>query len=246
MTELKPASQRRNGQMITPPRKPPTSTEPVVIKPKSTKVITEEIKAPEIQLPKTINLAKANSDILRSVIPGWVFRQAPFAYRPRAFAIESDRLNSRIMSTDIQNNSLRQWIKNPTSPINFCVTGSPDDSKAAYFAAYLMYIHIKHLGSRAVPVWETLYGGYAEPNVMNRSENLGAPTMLVLHNLAVNSVSAKIGKAQDLIERFPNIPKIIVGAGEDPISFMSMRLYKAVQGIAYLSESLVKKSIEVI
>lgn len=243
MTELKPVRRRQGGQMITPPRKPVAKeAEPT----KAPQVITEEAKDPEIQLPKSINLSKFNSDVLRSVVPSWIFRQAPFQYRPQSFAIESDRLNSRIMSGDIQRNSLRQWIKSPMAPINFCITGSPDDSKAAYFAAYMMYLHMKHLGSRAVPVWETLYGGYSEPGVMTRSENLGAPTILVIHNLAVNSVSSKIGKAQDLIERFPNIPKIIVGAGEDPISFMSTRLFKSVQGIAYFSESIVKKSIEVI
>lgn len=245
MTELKPATQRRNGQMIVPPRKKAAESAPEEA-PKPAKVVTEEPKATEIELPRRINLGKNTSDILRSEVPGRVFRQPPFTYDPKPFAVESERLNSRIMSADIQRNSLRQWIKNPTSPINYCVSGSPDDSKAAYFAAYLLSVHIKHLGSRATPVWETLYGGYGEPEIMNRSENLGAPTILVIHNLAINSVSSKIGKAQDLIERFPNIPKIIVAAGEDPISFMSMRLFKAVQGVAYFSESIVKRSFEVI
>lgn len=246
MTELKPAPKRRNGQMITPPRKPTQETAAPESKPRPTKVVTAEVTAPEIQLPKSITLSKTNSDVLRSVVPGWVFRQPPFQYRPQAFAIESDRLNTRIMSSDIQKNSLRQWIKNPTSPINFCVAGSPDDGKAAYFAAYLLYLHIKHLGAHAVPVWETLYSGYENPSVMSRSENLGAPTILVIHNLSSSSNNSKINKAQDLIVRFPNIPKIIVAAGEDPISFMSMRLYKAVQGVAYFSESIVKRSFEVI
>lgn len=244
MTELKPAPSRRNGQMIVPPRKKVAEPSPEPQKPPV--VVTEEPKATEIELPRRINLAKNTLDVLRSEVPGRVFRQPPFTYDPRPFAVESERLNSRIMSADIQKNSLRQWIRNPTAPINYCVSGSPDDSKAAYFAAYLLAVHIKHLGSRATPVWETLYGGYAEPDVMNRSENLGAPTILVIHNLAINSVSSKIGKAQDLIERFPNIPKIIVAAGEDPISFMSMRLFKAVQGVAYFSESIVKRSFEVI
>lgn len=196
-------------------------------------------------IPRTISI-KNPSDILRSVVPSHVFRTPSFAYEPRAFAVESERLNSRILSAEVQVRNLKDWMLDPTAPITYSVSGNPDDSKANYFAAYLLSLHIRKLGARANPVWETLYGGYADPDVLSRSENLGKPTILIMSNLAVNSVSSKIGKAQDLLQRFGSIPRIVVSAGEDPLSFLSARLHKPVQAIAYFSESIVKQTIQVI
>lgn len=206
---------------------------------------TEGVEEVAVVLPRNIHL-RAPSEVLKATVPGSVFRCAPFKYEPRTFVVESERLNSKIMSHELQTRSLKDWLRDPISPLVYSVAGNPDDSKAAYFAAYLVSIHMRKLGARANPVWEVLYGGYHDPKVLARSENLGRPTLLVVSNLASNSIGSKIGKAQDLIEQFSSIPIIIVSAGEDPLSFMSARMHKPVQAIAYFSESLVKKTIEVI
>lgn len=270
MVELKgaPKKRGRHGGPVVPPRKPQVE-EPEVAptdpaedmlsaqsgaedletpKKRARRLKAEEqegVEEVEITLPRHIRIRNP-SDVFKSIVPASVLRVPAFPYEPRSFVVDSDRLREKIILDSVQTRNLREWMADPTAPITYSVSGNPNDSKANLFAAYLLSIHMKKLGVKANPVWETLYGGFSDPKVLTRSENLGRPTILIISNLAINSVNSKIGKAQDLIEQFQSIPRIIVSAGEDPISFMSTRLHKPVQGIAYFSESLVKKTVQVI
>jgi hypothetical protein len=174
---------------------------------------------------------------IASEVPGSVWRQGKFYWTPQAFVVESDRLDGRIIEAEPQENSLRSFIEKPARGINYVVTGNPDDSRAKYFAAYLVTLHKERLGLRASVYWETVYGGFQNP-LLDKSI---APTLLVLSNLTSESTAVKIEKTRDLIERFPNCTKVIVGAGEDPISFASTRLRIPVHGIAYFPSKHVKQ-----
>lgn len=183
-----------------------------------------------------------NRKLLSGIVHGSVWRQGAFSWEPNAFVVESPRLQSKIVEASKQAQSLEAFKENPGRPMLYVVSGNPDDSKAKYFAAYLAYLHKCKYEHRADIHWEPVYGGFDNPLLRKDVE----PTMLILSNLTENSTNVKLEKAKDLIERFPNIPIVVVCSGEDPISFASTKLYCPVHGIAYFSNSLVKAVQEVI
>lgn len=179
---------------------------------------------------------------LDGIVHGSVWRQGEFVFEPNDFVIESPRLENRIIAGSVQEKSLQTFIENPSSPMVYIVSGNPDDSKAKFFAAYLASLHKTKLGSKADIIWEPVYGGFDNPLLKKDIE----PSMLILSNLAENSTNLKFEKVRDLIERWPSIPRIIVCAGEDPISFGASRLHISVHGIAYFGSKLSKTMQEVI
>jgi hypothetical protein len=183
--------------------------------------------------------------LVREVVPGHVFRQSAFKFQPSAFGLESQRLNERIIEASVQTNSLSLFLKDPTRALVYSVSGNPDESKARYFAAYLVQEHIKAMGEYANVIWYPMYGGYSNP-LMDRSDDLGMPSMIVLTNLTPVSTQIKLEKARDILARYQDIPRIVVSAGMDPLSFMTTRLHSAVNALAYFSESLVKMKVQII
>ncbi len=181
-------------------------------------------------------------DLLAGIVHGSVWRQNHFVWEPTSFVIESPRLESRIVPASKQLKSLEAFIEKPNRPMIYVVCGSPDDSRAKYFAAYLAYIHKCKYLHRADIYWEAVFGGFENPLLKKDV----SPTMLIISNLAENSTAVKIEKAKDLIEKYPNIPRIVVCAGEDPISFAATKLHVPAHGIAYFSSSLSKTVQEVI
>lgn len=178
---------------------------------------------------------------LAGIVHGSVWRQGDFRWEPSSFVIESPRLENRIIEASKQRESYDNFVLNPTRPMVYVVCGNPDDSKAKYFAAHLAFHHIKKLGHRADIHWEPLFGGFENSLIRKDVE----PTMIIISNLAENSTTVKLEKARDIIERFPNVPRVVVCCGEDPISFASTKLYVPAHGIAYFSNSLVKAVQEI-
>jgi hypothetical protein len=72
------------------------------------------------------------------------------------------------------------------------------------------------------------------------------PSMLIISNLAENSTAMKIEKCKDLLEKFPNIPRVVVVAGTDPVSFAATQLHVPAHGICYISSALSKSVQQVI
>lgn len=238
MDLIKGGGKKGKGKFV-PPKKP-RANEVLEEKPSKAKRIREEA-IDDSKVPSKIEV-KRHGHIL-NVVPGHVWRTASFKWNPVPFVTESEQLNSKFIEPDKQDGSLVRFLDNPRVPMIYGISGSPDDSKAKYLAAYLVAAHIKALGSDANPIWNPMYGGFDNPLL---TEDRAPPTMLVLTNLTPNSTNFKLEKTRDLIERFPNIPRIIVIAGLDPMSFLATKLYVPVNGLAYLSEGLVKKQIEVI
>lgn len=185
------------------------------------------------------------SPIIKSIVPGHVFRQVPFKFAPITFAPESERLNDKFFEPNVQNHSLAVFNKDPTTKMIYGISGNPDDSKAKYFAAYLVQQHIKALGSSAVVVWNPIYGGY-QNQLMDRSSDSNSPTLIVLTNLTPLSTNLKLEKARDILEKYTDIPRIVVCAGIDPVSFLATQLFVPIHGLAYFSEPLVKQRIEIL
>lgn len=178
-----------------------------------------------------------------NIAPAHVLAQSPFTFEPQDFGLESEALEEKIVSEQVQMRSLKRFLKDPTSPVIYGVAGSPDDMRARYFAAYLVQAHVKHLGARANVKWITLYGDYKNVHL---ADDVARPSMVVLTNLAPNSTNVKLEKARDIIEFYSDVPCVVVNAGMDPMSFLMTRLYCAVNAMAYFSLGLVKQRVKVI
>lgn len=171
---------------------------------------------------------KVDKHLLEPIVHPSIWLQRPFKFDPMGFVPESNRIEQKIVDASKQEQSLAYFESNPNAPMIYVVAGNPDDSKAKYFASYLVEIHVKSQGSKADVIWETMTGSWESP-AMKRDQ----PSLLVLSNLTDISSKVKLEKARDLIEKWPTIPRIIVCAGEDPISFAVNRLRTAAHGIAY-------------
>jgi hypothetical protein len=212
-----------------------------IVPPSKNKKRRAEDQVVDTDLPTKIEVHAKGS--IMNVVPGHVWRTKAFKWNPLTFATEAEQLNSKFIEPSKQDKSLSMFIKNPETPMIYGVSGNPDDSKAKYFAAYLIDLHMKHLKADANPVWATLYGGFDNPYLSN---DKASPTILVISNLTPNSTTTKLEKARDLIEAFPDIPRIVLCAGMDPLSFLTTRLHVPVHGLAYFSEALIKARVEII
>lgn len=188
-----------------------------------------------------MKIAIPNKRLLDGVVHGSVWRQGDFQWEPQAFVLESEKLEGKIIEASVQQESLDNFIAHPLEPQIYVVAGSPDDSKAKYFAAYLAYQHMKLIQFHSV-AWEPVFGGF-ENRLMKSEASL---SMLIISGLAENSTNFKLEKARDLIERYADIPRIIVCAGEDPISFAATRLHVPCHSMAYFPSRLSRTAQEVI
>jgi len=168
------------------------------------------------------------------------FRLKRLQWNPSGFVIEHERMEHKIIEASVQDMSLAKWEDNPKAPMTYVVAGSPEDEVAKYFAAYLVDVHRQRLGINANVHWETVFNGYDNPILKSGI----SPTLIVLSNLSVKSNFLKYDKAKDVIERFPSIPKIVVVAGEDPISFAAQRLHIPCHGIAYFANAKASKNVQ--
>jgi hypothetical protein len=182
-----------------------------------------------------------NRSLLDGIVHGSVWRQGAFTWEPTAFVLESEKLEGKIIEASVQDESLQHFRENPLEPQIYVVSGSPDDSKAKYFAAYLAMIHMNAVKFHSV-VWEPIFGGF-DNRLMKTEQQL---SMLIISGLAENSTNFKIEKARDLIERFADIPRVVVCAGEDPISFASTKLHVPCHSMAYFPSRLARTVQEVI
>jgi hypothetical protein len=201
---------------------------------------------PTGQLPAKIEVRQTPE--MRSIVPGTVWRTSPFKWNPITFGLESERLNEKTIGSEVQDKSLRMFLDEPSYPYIYGVSGNPDDGDAKYFAAYLVQQHMQFMGLKANVVWHTLYGDFNNRILREYDEIDGKspPSLIVLSNLTPNSTNVKLEKARDILERFADIPRIVVCAGEDPMSFFTTRLYSPIHALAYFSSTLVKKKFEVI
>ncbi len=254
---IKPKNMQRRRQAsgpIKPPPKPKPSAAPPpeaeeatmedlvkVAKASTTKV--PKRRAEDMVIPTKIDMRNP-ATMVRHVVPAHVFRCASFKFEPKTFAVESESLNNRFVEPSLQTNSLRMFLADPRTKMIYGVAGNPDDLKAKYFAAYLVSEHIKALGLKSNVVWVPLYGGF--DNALMDDSGRESPSMLVLTGLTPNSTNIKLEKARDLLEKYSEIPRVVVIAGMDPLSFLSTKLYVPANGIAYLAESLVRQKVEVI
>lgn len=207
------------------------------------KMKVKQVKAAEVddsELPSKIKVD--HSGQVAVVVPSSVWRCRPFKWDPQTFATESDELNQKFIEPSVQDASLLEFMENPASPMIYGIAGNPDDQKAKLLAAYLMDVHCKRFRNGANPWWINLTGGFDNPWLDKERR----PSMIVIAGLTPLSTNVKLEKARDILETHTDIPRLVVVAGQDPLSFLSRRLFVPVNGLAYMCEALIKRAVEIV
>lgn len=172
---------------------------------------------------------------------GSALAQRPFDFRPVSFTSDIDGLKPKSFSSQKQLTMFEGFLANPFAARNYCLVSAPNDSMAKLLAAFMMQHAIKHAKTRAtLPLWVDILGGFENKIVQN---HIGA-SLLVLNNVGATSTQPKIEKLRDIIETYPDIPKIVVATGADPYAFFTKYLYMPLHGLAYLTNNTVKRVVE--
>jgi hypothetical protein len=205
---------------------------------------------PSIALPKQIKVTQTRA--IKEIVPGDVWRQKFFPYKPTGFTAKSEELERGednvppVIDANVQKAGLLAFLNNPKLPMTYIVTG--DEGMGEYFAAFLIQAHLEAVGGAANVEWERMYNTYTNRLFKTYGERPNEntdPSMIVISDLSPLSSDTALGKARDILSRFSDIPRVVVAAKDDPISFAATRLHaKSVNAIAYFQNPLIK-SIEV-
>lgn len=177
-------------------------------------------------------------------VPAVLWREPPFRFAPEAFGTVNPRLEEKIFMPAEQENSLANFLANPHDPIVYGVGSAPSDAKAKVFAAFLAqkFLELSHPSNTVQ--WVSC-GMFAHSDKF-RDVFHRTPSLLIVTGLSPNSSNYKLDVVCELLEQNSHIPRIVVIAGEDPISFLFGRMSYHVHRIFFHSTALVKRKVEVI
>lgn len=116
----------------------------------------------------------------------------------------------------------------------------PSDLRAKFLAITIMNAAIdEHLRlrkpGRAMPLWHRVYGGLGDS--LRDKPIHEMPSMLIISNLSGESSNFKLEKVRDLLEKFSDIPRIVISGGEPPVDLFANRLHYQLRYGLYLGPS---------
>lgn len=129
-----------------------------------------------------------------------------------------------------QERALERVLENPLST-NYVmgISSFPSDALAKHLAITIMKKACEKWASssrrrgKIMPTWHRVFGGFNDALRDNKGEdNL---SMLIISNVNELSSAYKMEKVRDLLEKYSEIPRIVVLSGEDPISFFANRMH---------------------
>lgn len=116
----------------------------------------------------------------------------------------------------------------------------PSDLRAKYLAITIMnaaideHVRLRKPG-RSMPLWHRVYGGLGD-NLRDKPIQ-DMPSMLIISNLNGESSNFKLEKVRDLLEKFSEIPRIVISGGEPPVDLFANRLHYQLRYGLYLGPS---------
>lgn len=118
----------------------------------------------------------------------------------------------------------------------YVLNSFPTDLRAKQLAAVVMNRCVEHHADinnkfrkgRNLPMWIKLVG-YGGPDIINQIRNSN-PCAIFISNLTDESTQFKLEKLRDILEIFDSIPKYIVTAGQDPLTFFARKMFYPVTG----------------
>lgn len=176
--------------------------------------------------------------------------------RATTFVSELEGLKPKTVTKKKQIEDTLKVINNPLSaPYVFCISGNPNDLKAKLLATYILEKAIyqfidkekldektqKTLKHKSAPVFHNVMGWSKNPLL----ENQVSPCLLVLSNVPKGMTQYKQEKLRDILERYSDIPRIVVTAGHDPLTFFNGSLFMGINYACYLTDGIVKKAHEI-
>lgn len=143
---------------------------------------------------------------------------------------EIPRTVARLVATGRQLKSLEKIVANPLlGNYTACICSFPTDHRAKALAAHIMHLGMelhdkKRKAGRTYPLWHRVFGGFNDP-LRDKPLSGGTPSCLIISNLTAESSQYKLEKVRDILEKFNNIPRILVVGGSDPSTFFANKLY---------------------
>lgn len=212
-----------------------------------------------------IQLDKRNTGAIKQMTTRGMTKQVfsihPFALDESlcSFTSEVQGLKPKHVSKKKQHEGVLKTLENPFyGPYLCCIAGKPNDMQAKLFAAHIMMNAVlahgdkdasakqkKKLKGRGLPLWHTLVGGFDNPVISNKHNgDIDHPSMLIISNITMESSASKIEKLRDILEVHSNIPRIVVVAGTDPLTFFNTKMHMSLTSCMFLTSNLVKKAVE--
>lgn len=175
-------------------------------------------------------------------IPGFVWKEPPFRFDPGGFIPSDASLHKRMYDGDLQRQALMCWQEGAFNEGVYCCASEPHDGKALYFAAHLVHSWLNDNPTGKV-VWTPMWSHGFKNALVEEARHCD---LLVITNMTPNSSAVKLEKVRDTLLYFSSIPRIVVVAGEDPVSFFARRLYFKLNGMYFHSSASVKRTVEVL
>lgn len=213
-----------------------------------------------------ILLDKRNTSVLKQMVMRGMTKQVfsvhPFSLDEAlcSFNSEVDGLKPKRVSKKKQQEFMGKVMEDPFyAPYTCCIAGKPNDMRAKLLAAHIMMRAVeqqtnsknltskqrKRLKGRGLPLWHTLVGGFDNPVIGNKhNSELDHPSMLIISNVTMESTASKMEKLRDILEVHSNIPRIVVVAGTDPLTFFNTKMHMSLSACAFLTSNQVKKAVE--
>lgn len=151
------------------------------------------------------------------------------------------RVHQKIIPTGRQLKALQALMENPLKrPYTIGIGSFPSDLRAKYMAITLMNRAIDcHLANRrpgrAMPLWYRVYGGLSDSLRDRPIQEM--PCMIILSNVNDISSNFKLEKVRDLLEKYSEIPRIVVTGGEPPCDLFANKLRYPLHSGIYLGPS---------
>lgn len=161
-----------------------------------------------------------------------------FAHARDAFAVEDSflrmkpKINGMVVRKAItvktQMTVLANVLDHPLRGNPIIGVGSfPSDLRAKMLVANIMDRTIQFQMTKGrrnpshYPLWHKVYGGFGNP-LLDSPQSM---SMLIISNVGIDSTAPKIEKVRDLLERFDNIPRIVLTHGCDPMEFFLTKMH---------------------
>lgn len=145
------------------------------------------------------------------------------------YEVDLPRMPTRTVSIVRQIAGLEKICRNPNrSNYVLGISSFPTDALAKHLAIHLMDQSYQawqehHKPGRTLPVWHRVYGGFGDALRDKTQEDI--PSLLIISNVNESSSAYKLEKVRDLLDKYSNIPRIVVIGGGDPITFFTTKLH---------------------
>lgn len=203
--------------------------EELIIRPSFTKNVEDLMLARGLDRLVIAN-KRTSFDLVHAITP----------FKPHVEAIRS-----KMMGPAGQLATAKRLLENPLKSNNvYCINSFPSDLRSKIFASLVMKRGVERWlemspqerKGRSQPMWVRIMGGYGDNDFI---KNLKAanPNMLIITNINDESTQVKVERLRDLLECFDAIPRIVVTAGSDPITFMMKRVFYPLSGVVRIGSN---------